>query len=575
MIRSSCWLGLGVYALSTLSGCGSSDSSTAAASPGAGGAAGASTGGSGQGVGGTATAGTSSTGKGGSGAGAAGGSATGGSGAGGNANAGAGGGGAAGGATTKVGPASVLQHHNHATRDGLFVDPAFTKIAAAGLTRDAKFDGTITGQLYGQVLYVDDPGGNDLVIAATEENAVIALKASDGTVAWMKTLDPPVAKSKLPCGNIQTLGITGTPVIDPATRTLYVAAMTTPDGGTTKRHKVYALSLDDGGVVAGWPVDVQAMVTAPIAFDSTVQNQRSALLLFGGSVYVAYGGHWGDCGNYHGWVVGIPTADPTKVTAWATMAKAGGIWAPGGLASDGDFFYGATGNTFNAGASWGQGEGVLRFGPGPAFSGMADDYYAPKNWQSLDQQDADISGSGPLIVDLPGATPSKLIVQLGKDGNAYLLDRQKLGGFDGQLSTTAVSTQEIIQAGAVYATSQATYVSLASKGKGCPSGQGGGLTTLKIAPGSPPTVSVAWCADQKGRGSPIVTTTDGKANAIVWATSSNGNARLYGFDGDTGAPVYTGGGAAEQLGYVRNFTTPIAAKGRIFVGGDDKIYAFK
>ena len=553
-----------------LAGCGGSDSDSTSA--GTGGAAGA-TGGSSATGGGTATGGTSSTGgstsKGGS-------TATGGTSAtGGSAGSGTGGGagGSGGGAAGGLGAASVLQHHKNATRDGFYVDSAFTKAASAGLTRDTTFDGTVTGAMYSQVLYVDDPGGKDLVIATTEENVVVALDASTGSVAWMKSLAAPVKKAQLPCGNITTLGITGTPVIDAATRTLYVAAMTTPDGGTTKQHLVYALSIDDGSMKTGWPVDVAAKVTAPVQFTSNVQNQRSALLLFQGSLYVAYGGHWGDCGNYHGWVVGISTSDPTKVGAWATMAKAGGIWAPGGLASDGSSFYGATGNTFNAGASWGGGEGVIRFGAGPTFTGTADDYYVPKNWANLDAQDADISGSGPLVVDLPGATPSKLLVQFGKDGNVFLVNRDKLGGIDGQISTTHLSKQEIIQAGASYSTPAGSYVVMAAAGSACPAGQTGGLTAMKLTPGAPPTIATAWCADQKGKGSPIVTATDAKGtDAIVWATSTT---HLYGFDADSGQVVFMGGGASETMANIRSFTTPIVAKGRMFVGADDKVYAFK
>ena len=505
-------------------------------------------------------AGTSAGGSAGSGTAGAAGSSAGASGAAGSAGAGA-----------SLGPASVLQHHNHATRDGLYSDPALTKTAVAGLKRDTTFDGTITGAMYAQVLYVDDPGGKDVVIAATEENVVYALDAATGTVAWMRTLAPPVANGQLPCGNIPTVGVTGTPVIDALTHTLYLDAMTTPDGGTTKRHLVYALSTDDGSIKSGFPVDIEAKVTSPVAFDSAVQNQRSALLLFGGSLYVAFGGHWGDCGNYHGWVIGIPTDNPTQVGAWATSATAGGIWAPGGLSSDGDGFFAATGNTFATGASWGSGEGVLRFAPGPTFSGQAADYYAPSNWMQLDASDTDISGSGPLVVDLPGATPSKLIVQYGKDGKAYLLDRANLGGFGTQLAEKSVASQAIIQAGAVYATPTATYSAFAATGKGCPAGQSGGLTSLKLTVGAPPSLAVAWCADSKGRGSPMVTTSDGSNDAVVWATSTT---RLRGFDGDTGAVVFNGGGAGDQMGNVRNFVTPIAAKGRIFVGGDDKVYAF-
>ena len=117
----------------------------------------------------------------------------------------------------------------------------------------------------------------------------------------------------MPCGNIDPYGVTGTPVIDLGSRTLYVDAMTTPDGGTTKRHLVFAMSIDDGSMKAGWPVDVAAKAgSGGTAFTSAPQSQRGALAILGDRLYVPYGGLYGDCGNYHGWVVAIALGDPTQ-----------------------------------------------------------------------------------------------------------------------------------------------------------------------------------------------------------------------------------------------------------------------
>src|SRR4029079_11217336 len=102
----------------------------------------------------------------------------------------------------------------------------------------------------------------------------------------------------MPCGNIDPFGVTGTPVIDAASKTLFVAALTTPDGGITKRHQVFALSLDDGTPRAGWPVDVSTITANGATFQASVQGQRAALALLGRTVYVGYGGMLGECGNY-------------------------------------------------------------------------------------------------------------------------------------------------------------------------------------------------------------------------------------------------------------------------------------
>src|SRR5260370_10738741 len=162
-------------------------------------------------------------------------------------------------------------------------------------------------------------------MVATEQDDVLALAAADGSPLWAAHLGTPVPLGALPCGNIDPLGITGTPVIDPAARVIYVNAMTTPDDGTTKQHLIYALSLDDGSTLTGWPVDVNTLSFGGVTFDSTVQNQRGALLLSGGSLYVPYGGHWGDCGTYHGWVVAVFLAGAGRATAPGAADAGGGL----------------------------------------------------------------------------------------------------------------------------------------------------------------------------------------------------------------------------------------------------------
>src|ERR1700674_820068 len=154
----------------------------------------------------------------------------------------------------------VLQHHLNGTRDGAYVDPLLTQKAAAATHRDKGFNAPLHGPVYAQPLYVSNgPGGKAALIVATEQNDVLALDAASGAQIWMKKVGAPVPVSQLPCGNIDTLGITGTPVIDAGARTVYVAAMTTPDGGRTKQHMIFALSLDDGAIRPGWPVSVSGM----------------------------------------------------------------------------------------------------------------------------------------------------------------------------------------------------------------------------------------------------------------------------------------------------------------------------
>ena len=466
--------------------------------------------------------------------------------------------------------ASVLEHHKNPTRDGVYVEPTLTRAAAAALHRDAAFNAVTQGATYAQPLYVDGGGtGPDLLLVATELDRVYALDAATGAGVWSRQLGTPVPVTALPCGNIDPLGITGTPVIDLASRTLFLDAMTTPDGNVTKRHLVFGLSLDDGSIRPGYPVNVSAALRRRgVRFRASVQNQRGALALVAGTLYVPYGGHAGDCGPYHGWVVGIPIADPAGIRAYHTRARGGGIWAPGGLASDGRSIYAATGNTFGA-VTWRGGESILRLGSGPVFSGRRTDHFTPRNWRALDEGDIDLGGSGPMLLDLPGARPSALVVALGKNGRVYLADRTNLGGVSRAPASAAVATDPIITAATAYTTSSGTYVAFKGAGASCP-GAAGSLTAIRVVAAAPPTITTAWCADQHGLGSPIVTALDGHAGAIVWSTGAEGDDRLRGFDGDTGEEIFV----SEAMGPLTRYVPPIAAKGRIFVAGTSAVYAF-
>ena len=161
-------------------------------------------------------------------------------------------------------------------------------------------------------------------------------------------------------------------------------------------------------------------------------------------------------------------------------------------------------------------------GRGATFSGNTDDYFTPSNWLYLDQYDLDLGGSGPVLVDVPGATPSRLLLALGKNGVAYLLDRDHLGGLgtgDGTngegLASVQVSAGSIVNAAAAFTATSGTYVVFHSTdvGIGCP-GPPGNLIALRIGATAPPTISVAWCANDLGGGTAaIVTTTDGEFTA--------------------------------------------------------------
>jgi hypothetical protein len=469
---------------------------------------------------------------------------------------------------------SVVTYHGDAGRVGNFTVPGLTLDKARGLHRDAGFEAQVAGHLYAQPLYWRDPAGAAMLVAATEDDVVQAFDAASGKELWRRTLGRPVAGSALPCGNINPLGITGTPAIDPATGAIYVDAMVGGDKGP--RHLVFGLSLKDGSILPGWPVDIaDALQSKGKTFNPRDQNQRSALTILHGTLYVAFSGHYGDCGDYHGWIVGLPLNGPGNVMSFETRARGGGIWAPGGLAAVGDELFFATGNTFGA-HTWSDGEAVFRVGPDLHRSGNGRDFFTPRDWQAMDQRDEDLGGTNPIPLDVPAAGGTQaLILALGKDRKAYLLDRNNLGGIGGQLVADTVSEIPIRTAPAAFPVGNAVYVAFQGAGTHCPGGgRDNGLTVLKITGGSAPAMTTAWCGALRGAGSAIVTTTDGRANPIVWIVGAEGDNRLHGFKGDTGEPVFAGGSSADAMSGLRHFGTLIAAADRLFVGADDRIYAF-
>jgi outer membrane protein assembly factor BamB len=467
---------------------------------------------------------------------------------------------------------SVVTHHNGPTRDGHYIAPALTRAAVASLHADPAFHATIHGPTYAHPLFYDaGAGGKDLVVVATEQNDVYALDAKTGAEVWHVNLGAPAPLSALPCGNIDPLGVTGTPYLDEQGKLLYLDAMLLVAGAP--RHHIFALSLVDGSAKPGWPaggIDVNtAAHSGSFSFDSSTQNQRGAVLVHQGTLYVPYGGHFGDCGTYRGWLVGVPVADPTNVKAWATRAEGAGSWAPGGVASDGTSLFLSTGNGFGA-STWSDQEAIVRLAPGPVFSAAAADYWAPANWKELDDGDVDLGGSGPVLVDVPGATPSALAVALGKDGNAYLIDRAQMGGVSTPLAKRQASEGAIITAAAAYPTAQGANVVFHGFGLGCPSGQSGDLTALRITATSPPKLEVAWCAAEDGGGSPIATSVDGHGDSIVWTVGAEESGELRAFDGDTGQVIFH----SANLGEVNRFVSPIVGKGRVYIAGKSAVFAF-
>ena len=468
---------------------------------------------------------------------------------------------------------TVATYHGAPDRAGNYIVPGLNWQSAQLVHRAAGFDGRISGHIYAQPLYWrPDNAGHGFVIAVTESNSVYALDAQTGRVAWRTELGQPVSLASLPCGNIDPVGITGTPVIDAANGTIYFGAMRGQQG--KPRHLFYALRLADGSVQPGFPIDVAAgLAGRGIRFDPTVQNQRGALALLNGRVIVPFGGHYGDCGHYHGVLVAIGGEPPQIVSAWETRAAKGGVWAPAGVSEADGSLYFATGNTEGA-RDWQDGDGVFRLQSDLAHNTATSSVFAPSNWKQLDDNDLDLGGVTPLPLSPPGSY-MPLLLALGKDGNAYLLNRTNLGGIGGALAIYKAARGAIITAPTVYTVNNTVLVALEAHAVTCPNGSDVfGIGALAVTVENQPEVHSVWCAPMRGRGAPIVTTTDGSSQPIVWVVGAEGDEQLHGFRGDTGETAYAATKATEPMRGLRHFATILTADARFFIAGDDQIFAY-
>ncbi len=464
---------------------------------------------------------------------------------------------------------SVLTYHGTLDRAGRYVVPSLTYERARSLHLDHSFHPSFQGEVYAQPLYWRQPGSaTGMLIVATEENEVYAIDARSGTLIWRRVLGEPVVRFEPHCSNISPLGVTGTPVIDEDSATIYLDAAVMRSNG--QRHEIYALSLADGSIEPGWPLDVATALDG--SFAPSLQNQRGALALFAKRIFVPFGANWGDCGAYHGFIIAASTSEATSITSFSTRAKGGGIWAQGGVTGDGKSLFAATGNTFSAN-TWGDGEAVLRFSPDLTRPDEKRDYFVPSDWRYLDYRDLDLGVTAPVPIDVASANGTrKLILSIGKNGDAYLLDRDNLGGIGGEIAHSHVIKKLAITSPAVWTADDGVFVALQGNGAVCPPEKPGeGIIALRIRADLSRAIETVWCNSVAGNGSPIVTTTDGHSDPIVFIVGAEGDNRLHAFKGETGELLAS---PPDQMHGLHHFQTLIATEDRLYVAGDGTVYAF-
>lgn len=445
-------------------------------------------------------------------------------------------------------------------------DDAHTGLDSSVPPASSATAGWISAALDGEV-YAEPLIYNGIVYTATLNNTVYALRQSDGTEIWHNnfatttSFGGPVTGG-WGCGNVSPQGILGTPVIDAAGGRIYVATIFASD----HVYRVLGLNLATGLI----EMTTQIPATIGGGFDWTIEQERGSLALHNGYVYVPFGGRYGDCGVYHGYVVGVPTNGSTSLNVYVTPGSGNGYWNAGGPVVDdatGNVFEtsgnGNTGNgcnTVSGGAPQYENDAVVRLSPTLAHL----DFFMPQDWQAAwCSNDMDLGSAGPLLIS------PNLLFQSGKAGGGFLLNPNALGGVDGQRFPTP-SPATYSQAEACFGNhSDATFGAFAYAAPfvyvEC---EGRGLVALNVKTATPsfsPCDAACAAPDWTAGGSttfgpPIV------AGGNVWAASNSG---LYGFDAITGKQTYH----SASFG-INRFVSPAEAGGSIYVPSHNVIRSF-
>jgi putative pyrroloquinoline-quinone binding quinoprotein len=412
-----------------------------------------------------------------------------------------------------------------------------------------------------QTIYAEPLVYNGLVYAATLNNTVYALNQTDGSIVWTTHLRAPETTGWT-CGNFSSQGIVGTPVIDATGGRIYVVTL----DGTDDLYRLEGLNLATG------IEELTTIVTtmAATGFDWTIQQERGALALRNGYVYVPFGGRAGDCGNYHGYVFAVPINGGAVLPPYITPGAGAGFWTAGGVVVDD-----STGKVFETSGN-GVGSGCAANGNGtPTYENDAvvrlsatvahEDAFIPQDWRAdWCANDQDL-GSASMVLISP-----TLAFQAGKWGTGFLVNPQALGGMDGQLYPTP-KPAGYVEANVCRGNhSDANFGSYAYAAPyvylSC---EGNGLVALQVNTSTPSFSNCdatcggpSWNATGFSPGPPIV------AGGAVWAVDTNGGG-LYGFNASTGVQIYHSAGFG-----VTHFTTPSEAGGQVFVGSGNAVRSF-
>lgn len=442
-------------------------------------------------------------------------------------------------------------------------------------TFGVKFSVALDGMVYAQPLYMSgltvNGATHNVVFVATEHDSVYAFDSDNSAAALWKKSFLINGATTVPQANVGStispeIGITSTPVIDPATGTLYVVAETLESGAYVFR--LHALDVTTGAEKFGGPTLVSATGWAP-----KEQLQRSALALANGNIYVAFGSH-GDHQPYNGWVMAYSATTLSQIAAWndSPGGSEGGIWGGGGgpaVDSNGDIYVSTGNGSFNGSTQFSM--SIVKLSPSLGVL----DWFAPYNAVAQSKKDEDVGSGGVLVVPDQSGAVSHELIECGKLPQVYVLNRDNMG-HQGSTSDSQI-VQELSnvvggtsgrQAGdhcfmtPAYWEQNLYFV--------------GNNDVIKQFTLDPSAGTMSTAAMSKGTftfifpGAQPVVSSNGSSNGIVWAVDAATAAQLHAFDAtDVSKTLYTSGTLVTE-----KWAVPTVVDGKVFVAGKGKLFVF-
>jgi len=495
---------------------------------------------------------------------------------------------------------AVLTYHNDVQRTGQnLAETTLTPKNVNSATFGKVFSFPTTGNIYAQPLYmpavtIPGKGIHNVVLVATEHDSVFAFDADGKTFTplWLRSfLDPAHGVTSVPQSDVggpitPEYGVTGTPVVDASTRTMYLVAFTKENGSYIQR--LHALDVTTGNDKLP-PMVISASVRGTgagndgngnIPFQPKIQLQRPALLLAGGMVYIAWGS-FNDMGPYHGWVMGYSTSTLQQLAVWNSTpdGAAGSIWQGGsGLAQDpaGNLWVMTANGTFDANTG-GRDFGDSMVKLSSAQGGLqVINYFTPFNQQKLNTSDQDLGSGGIMLLPLQNAPVPRLAVGAGKGGTIYLVNRSNPGQFHVGDDSQIVQS---IPHGAGTASSNNNFSTPAYWNENVYFlGNNDVLRQYPVENGLLQTALTGTHLYGFPGATPVVSA-NGNTNGIVWTLERIplGNAVLHAYDASNVAnELYNSNqaGTRDQFGAIVKFVVPTVANGRVYVGAKGHLVVF-